>query len=170
MMTLMANGQFPIHNLCYQLFMDVIQWYSARSTTEMRYSDEIGKFWYIGKRLFQGKFVAFMRGPAGKCQLASGIVQPGRTDHHDCPINFVVPRDLSHLPQSKIPDKFMLVSPTLITTKCGLFICNIHVSCVHILLQLSLHVLYYFYINVTRWCQCKYSLSSVFSPKIRLTM
>ena len=54
--------------------------------------------------------------------------------------------------------------------KCGLFICKIHVSCVHILLQLSLHVLCYSYINVTRWCQCKYSLSSVFSPIIRLTM
>ena len=53
---------------------------------------------------------------------------------------------------------------------CGLFICKILVSCVHILLQLSLHVLYYYYINVTRWCQCKYSLSSVFSPIIRLTM
>ena len=28
------------------------------------------------------------------------------------------------------------------------------VSCVHILLQLSLHVLYYSYINVAQWCQC----------------
>ena len=43
---------------------------------------------------------------------------------------------------------------------------------VHVLytIVITCTIQYYSYINVTRWCQCKYSLSSVFSPTIRWTM
>ena len=33
---LMSSEKFPISNMCYQLFNDVIQWYSCVSSTEMR--------------------------------------------------------------------------------------------------------------------------------------
>ena len=64
---LMSSEKFPISNMCYQLFSDVFQWYSCVSSTDMRYCDDTNKFWCIGKRLFHGKFIPFMRGPAGKC-------------------------------------------------------------------------------------------------------
>lgn len=41
-MVLMASNTFPLENMCYSLFMDIIQWYSSSSTTEMRYSENVG--------------------------------------------------------------------------------------------------------------------------------
>ena len=63
--------------MCYQLFNDVIQW---------------NALWCIGKRLFHGKFIQFMRGPAGKGSVTRGESELGEYDPHQSSINFAVPR------------------------------------------------------------------------------
>ena len=54
-MGLLASGTFPLHNICYLLFLDIVEWFSCDSTTHMRYGHETVKFWQIGYRLFHGK-------------------------------------------------------------------------------------------------------------------
>ena len=46
-MGLLASGTFPLHNICYLLFLDIVGWYSCDSTTHMRYGHETVKFWQI---------------------------------------------------------------------------------------------------------------------------
>ena len=51
-LSLMNTGDFPLDNICYTLFIDVIQWYHVFSTsfiTYMLYSDDVRRCWYIGK-------------------------------------------------------------------------------------------------------------------------
>ena len=84
---LMSSEKFPISNMCYQLFNDVIQWYSCVSSTEMRYSDDTNKLWCIGKRLFHGKFIQFMRGPAGKVSVTRGETERGEYPHNKRHVN-----------------------------------------------------------------------------------
>ena len=48
-LVLMDKGDFPVHNICYSLFSDVVQWYSVESTTEIKYMPEVQRFWFIGK-------------------------------------------------------------------------------------------------------------------------
>ena len=62
MMKLMNSGTFPYENICFGIFEDLIQSYSIDSVNAMRYSPHIRRFWYIGKLLFHGKFINFVRG------------------------------------------------------------------------------------------------------------
>ena len=32
-MVLLASGTFPLHNICYLLFLDIVEWFSCDSTT-----------------------------------------------------------------------------------------------------------------------------------------
>ena len=41
MMKLMNNGTFPIENICFLVFEDLIQWYSIPNTCGMRYNDNV---------------------------------------------------------------------------------------------------------------------------------
>ena len=59
---LVSQDQFPLKNLAYQLFLDVVRWFAADSDKEMRYSPEVMTFWKIGKILFHGKFIRLMTG------------------------------------------------------------------------------------------------------------
>jgi hypothetical protein len=46
-MGLLASGTFPLHNICYLLFLNIVEWFSCDSTTHMRYGHETVKFWQI---------------------------------------------------------------------------------------------------------------------------
>ena len=46
-MGLIASGTFPLHNICYLLFLDIVEWFSCDSTTHMRYGHETVKFWKL---------------------------------------------------------------------------------------------------------------------------
>ena len=49
------------HNICYMVFLNLVQWYSISKLIEMRQSPEVKQFWHIGKVLFHSKFLDFMR-------------------------------------------------------------------------------------------------------------
>ena len=51
---LLASQEFPTKNICYLLFLDLVDWYSCENTSRMRYRTETVKFWQIGYRLFHG--------------------------------------------------------------------------------------------------------------------
>ena len=55
-------GQFPLQNISFLLWMEVIKWFSCGNTSTMRYSDATKKFWKLGYRLFGGRFIHYMGG------------------------------------------------------------------------------------------------------------
>lgn len=61
---LVSVKKFPLNNIAYLLFLDVVRWFALEhSTSQMRYSDEVKLFWRKGLRLFHGRFLRFMSGP-----------------------------------------------------------------------------------------------------------
>ena len=74
----LAEGSFPIKNLAYKLFLDVIEWHTMTDHSQMRYSMETKKFWYLGQKIFNQKFLTLLKGH-------------GRFTSHDSEINFAVP-------------------------------------------------------------------------------
>ena len=61
---LLSEDKFPLDNIAFLLFLDVVRWLSLEETaTRMRYSDEVKCFWRTGLRLFHGRFLRFMGGP-----------------------------------------------------------------------------------------------------------
>jgi hypothetical protein len=49
---LVQDGTFPLNNIAFLLFLDVVRFYSCESTSQMRYHHNIKDFWYAGYRLF----------------------------------------------------------------------------------------------------------------------
>ena len=88
MMKLFKNGLFPTENICYKVFQNLIQYYSLENSKAMRYSEDVKKFWYLGKRLFHNRFLEYMRGPGNK---GKEIPEQRSTD-----INFPVPHNLQN--------------------------------------------------------------------------
>ena len=41
---MVASSNFPMNNIAYLLFMDVVEWFAPDSTTQMRYSEDAKKF------------------------------------------------------------------------------------------------------------------------------
>ena len=63
---LIADGSFPLNNICFRLFLDIVKLHCCPSLTEMRYPEHSKVFWRTAYRLFGGKLMRFMGGP--KCQ------------------------------------------------------------------------------------------------------
>ncbi len=93
-MGLIASGTFPLHNICYLLFLDIVEWFSCDSTTHMRYGHETVKFWQIGYRLFHGKFLRFMSGIRNFGQVLDGTSERGFFDPLKSKVNCAVPNGL----------------------------------------------------------------------------
>lgn len=70
---MVSEGTFPMNNICFQLFLDVVRFFGTQSTIEMRYSNEVKRFWMTGFRLFHGRFLRFMGGPKNAGQLIKGV-------------------------------------------------------------------------------------------------
>ena len=55
-----SSGKFPLTNIAFQLWCDVVDWYEKSDTRQMRYSPETLQFFWVGKKLFGGRFIRFM--------------------------------------------------------------------------------------------------------------
>jgi hypothetical protein len=76
---LLSEKKFPMDNIAFLLFLDVVRWFSLDNYTSfMRYNDEIKLFWRTGLRLFGGRFLRFMGGPKNKGQKICGESLPGK--------------------------------------------------------------------------------------------
>ena len=61
---MLALASFPMDNIAFLLFLDVVKWHNSETTTLMRYEcPAVNKFWQIGYKIFHGKWLRFMSGP-----------------------------------------------------------------------------------------------------------
>ena len=83
----MADAKFQYTNIAYNLFEDVIQWFTCEDVRAMTYNNDTRLFWSTGLRLFKNKFLEFMQGPTFKgIRCGNGNLQPELSW-----LNFVVP-------------------------------------------------------------------------------
>ena len=45
---LVSENKFPLTNIAYLLWNEIVKWFDCKSTTQMRYSDETKTFWKLG--------------------------------------------------------------------------------------------------------------------------
>ena len=91
---LLAGNRQPLDNICYLLFLDLIEWFSAEShnISRMRYKyPQTIQFWEVGMRLFHGKFIRFMSGLRNTGQVINQMSEKGYYDPSTSKINFAVP-------------------------------------------------------------------------------
>ena len=88
---LLHEGDFPLDNIAFILFLDVVRWFTLDESTQMRYSDPVKLFWLTGLRLFHGRFLRFMGGPKHTGQIILSETSPGRFSPQSSKVNFVVP-------------------------------------------------------------------------------
>jgi hypothetical protein len=89
-MICIKGHKMPSDNIALQLFCDVADWYSHESVTSMRYSRNVKRFWALGYKLFQEKFIRFMGGPKTAGQNCAGG-QPVKFGTSDSKVNFITP-------------------------------------------------------------------------------
>ena len=99
---LIAKNEFPMQNIGFLLFLDIVDWYSNQSTSEMRYvRQDTREFWEVGYRLFKGKFIRFMSGPRSSGNIVKEKEERGQCSSSDSRINFAVP-SLQSLSKQKL--------------------------------------------------------------------
>ena len=60
--SMVKNKQFSLVNIAFNLFTVIITWFSKDDTRGMRYSQPALKLFWLGKKLFGGRFERFMSG------------------------------------------------------------------------------------------------------------
>lgn len=91
---LVAKDAFPLDNIAWLLFVDVVRFYSRDNASGMRYDFHNGAttlFWVYGQWLLHGKFLRFMTGDKFAGSLALNEKQRGEYDPANVRINFAVP-------------------------------------------------------------------------------
>ena len=88
---LVNEKRFPLDNIAFDLFLDVVKWFSVSSTTLMRYNPTTKAFWRLGYILFHGRFLRFMSGFKNIGSIINGDSSRGQYCPVDSLINFAVP-------------------------------------------------------------------------------
>ena len=60
---LVAADKFPMENIAYALFNDLVTWLTVENCNLMRYSPITLRFWRTGRQLLKRKLVRSMSGP-----------------------------------------------------------------------------------------------------------
>lgn len=87
----MNEGHFPTNNIAFSLFCDVVEWFSKDDSRHMRYSNSTLQFFWIGRKLFGGRFLRFMSGMKNETDQLTNA-----TTHFDplkSRINFACPSE-----------------------------------------------------------------------------
>lgn len=87
---LICTNRFPLNNIAFRLLLDIVRWYSLRSTSKMEYSTDCMKFWKVMYRLFHGKALRFMAGLKYAGQETNESTTRS-VDPQTTKINFAVP-------------------------------------------------------------------------------
>ena len=74
LLELIVDDKFPLNNICFWLFLDVVNWFSLENSCTMSYSPDIKLFWCTAEQLFHGKFQRFMTGLKHSGQHKEGIL------------------------------------------------------------------------------------------------
>ena len=87
---LVNERKFPLNNIAFSLFCDVVSWYSLSDTRSMRYSEDTIQFFWVGLKLFGGRFVRFMTGMKNESAMLTGR---DSLDPKESKINFACPSE-----------------------------------------------------------------------------
>ena len=97
-MRLLSSGKFPLTNISYQVFLDLVQWHSISDHKLMRYDPRVMQFWSTCKILFHTQMLEFMRGNDLMFdETSQRLVNDGQR-------NFAVPLEIRH-GFTQIPDE-----------------------------------------------------------------
>ena len=88
---LLASHKFPLDNIAFLLFLDVVKLFDCDTSVTMRYDPGVKKFWRIGYKIFHGKWLRFMSGPKNKGDIEKSSTNRGMFDPNNAKINFAVP-------------------------------------------------------------------------------
>jgi hypothetical protein len=103
---MISNNEFPMDNIAYLLFLDIVKWYGSQNAVTMRYDETVTKFWRVGYKLFHGKFLRFMGGPKNKSHILLGDTMRGVYSPQAARVNFVIPnRKMAESSASALPAK-----------------------------------------------------------------
>ena len=75
---LVQDGKFPLHNIAFELFLDIVEWLTKMNHVKMRYSPSTLQFFWLRRKLFGGRFIRFMSGPKNESDILTGSSTPIR--------------------------------------------------------------------------------------------
>ncbi|XP_052802556.1 uncharacterized protein LOC128232832 isoform X3 [Mya arenaria] len=87
------DKRFPLDNMAFRLWTEVVKWFECRTSTEMRYSEDTKQFWRLGYKLFGARFTNFMGGYKHHGQVVRSETVKGYYSPASASINFAVPND-----------------------------------------------------------------------------
>ena len=90
-MRLVKSGNFPLENIAFKLFLDIVRWFSVDNSSLMRYNKSTKDFWRLGYRLFHGRFLRFMSGFKHIGSIVDGRTARGVFNPQASRVNFAVP-------------------------------------------------------------------------------
>jgi hypothetical protein len=73
---LVQDGKFPLNNIAFELFLDIVGWFDKDESRQMRYSPSTLQFFWLGRKLFGGRFIRFMSGPKHESDILTGSSTP----------------------------------------------------------------------------------------------
>ena len=75
---LVQDGKFPLNNIAFELFLDIVEWFDKDESRQMRYSPSTLQFFWLGRKLFGGRFIRFMSSPKHESDILTGSSTPNR--------------------------------------------------------------------------------------------
>ena len=112
---LVGKNEFPLDNIAFLLFIDLIKFYSLESATQMRYNKDTYLFWIFGYLLLKGRFIRFMSGTKFKGTLIDRSAIRGSFSPSISKINFSVPSESALRGEADSLDIPRTIGPGIIT-------------------------------------------------------
>jgi hypothetical protein len=69
---LVQYGKFPLNNIAFELFLDIVELFDKDESRQMRYSPSTLQFVWLGRKLFGSCFIRFMSGPKHESDILTG--------------------------------------------------------------------------------------------------
>ena len=66
---LVQDGTFPLNNIAFELFLNIVEWFDNDESRQMRYSPSTLQFLWLVRKLFGGRF---MSGPKHESDILTG--------------------------------------------------------------------------------------------------
>jgi hypothetical protein len=63
-----------LNNIAFELFLDIVEWFDKDESRQMRYSPSTLQFFWLGRKLFGGRFIRFMSGPKHESDILTGSI------------------------------------------------------------------------------------------------
>ena len=114
-MRLVKSGKFPLENIAFELFHDVVKWFSVENSSLMRYNKNTKDFWRLGYRLFHGRFIRFMSGFKHIGSIVTGRTERGNFNPQSSQVNFAVP-DVSVIRSLSRAENVESIRPGILNT------------------------------------------------------